>query len=215
MENFTSEKNRQLLDEVYFMLETIKEYEKRQKIQSKNLKTEMKLIDKERALSGKKVVLSKKIDSKDMTDPKKQLQYDLMKQKYFNVKSTMCKKGDRCPYYLKGEECPDGAHQISELKFKNQIKENIKLRKNLIQKLDKAPEPIIEKQWVPSGGLVSCGLADGSGGGKCICGFCKYRNRNYNETKERQLRKMAMEKNEKLLKKREERIKKEKMKKKK
>ena len=215
MENFTNEKNIQLLDEVYFMLETIKEYEKRQIIQSKNLKKEMKLIEHERGLSGNKLVLTKNIDSKDLYDPNKNIQYGLMKQKYFNPKSTMCKRGDSCPYYLKGEECPDGAHLISELKFKNQIKENIKLRKNLISKLDKAPEPIIEKEWIPSGKLVNCGLADGSAGGKCICGFCKYRNRNYNETKERALRKMAMEKNEKLLKKREERIKKEKQKNKK
>ena len=126
----------------------------------------------------------------------------------------MCKKGDACPYYLNGEECPNGAHQINELKFKNQIKENIKLRQNLISKLDKGPERVIEKQWIPSGKLVNCGLADGSGGGKCICGFCKYRNRNYNEQKERQLRKIAMEKNEKLLKKKEEREKKEKLEKK-
>ena len=35
--NFKNEKNRQLLDEIYFMLETIKEYKKRQKIQSKKL----------------------------------------------------------------------------------------------------------------------------------------------------------------------------------
>ena len=46
----------------------------------------------------------------------------------------MCKDGDNCPYYLKGEDCTNGAHQISKIKFKQQISENIKIRKNLIKK---------------------------------------------------------------------------------
>ena len=209
-ENFKSEKNLQLLDEIYFMLETIKEYKKRQKSQSKKLKEELKLINHEKDISGKKIVKTKEIDSKEKFDPNKNIQYALMKQKYFNPKSKMCELQDNCPYYLKGEECPNGAHQISELKFESQINENIKLRKNLISTLDKAPEPIIKKPWVHTGRLISCGMADGSGGGKCICGFCKYRARNYDEGMEKKLRKMAREKNEKILKKREERIKKQK-----
>ena len=207
-ENFKNEKNTQLLDEIYFMLETIKEYKKRQKLQSKKLKEELNLIEHEKGLSGKKIIKSKEIDSKEKYDPQKNIQYNLMKQKYFNIKDTMCKDGDNCPYYLKGEDCPNGAHQISELKFKSQIRENIKLRKNLIKTLDKAPEPVIKKPWVHTGQLCDCGLADGSAGGKCICGFCKYKN--FNNPKEKELRKNAKKKNEKILKNREERLKKEK-----
>ena len=207
-ENFKNEKNTQLLDEIYFMLETIKEYKKRQKLQSKKLKEELNLIEHEKGLSGKKIIKSKEIDSKEKYDPQKNIQYNLMKQKYFNIKDTMCKDGDNCPYYLKGEDCPNGAHQISELKFKSQIRENIKLRKNLIKTLDKAPEPVIKKPWVHTGQLCDCGLADGSAGGKCICGFCKYKN--FNNPKEKELRKNAKKKNEKILKNREKRSKKEK-----
>ena len=207
-ENFKNEKNTQLLDEIYFMLETIQEYKKRQKLQSKKLKEELNLIEHEKGLSGKKIIKSKEIDSKEKYDPQKNIQYNLMKQKYFNIKDTMCKDGDNCPYYLKGEDCPNGAHQISELKFKSQIRENIKLRKNLIKTLDKAPEPVIKKPWVHTGQLCDCGLADGSAGGKCICGFCKYKN--FNNPKEKELRKNAKKKNEKILKNREERLKKEK-----
>ena len=207
-ENFKNEKNTQLLDEIYFMLETIKEYKKRQKLQSKKLKEELNLIEHEKGLSGEGIIKSKEIDSKEKYDPQKNIQYNLMKQKYFNIKDTMCKDGDNCPYYLKGEDCPKGAHQISELKFKSQIRENIKLRKNLIKTLDKAPEPVIKKPWVHTGQLCDCGLADGSAGGKCICGFCKYKN--FNNPKEKELRKNAKKKNEKILKNREERLKKEK-----
>ena len=207
-ENFKNEKNTQLLDEIYFMLETIKEYKKRQKLQSKKLKEELNLIEHEKGLSGNKIIKTKEIDSKEKYDPQKNIQYNLMKQKYFNIKDTMCKDGDNCPYYLKGEDCPNGAHQISELKFKSQIRENIKLRKNLIKTLDKAPEPVIKKPWVHTGQLCDCGLADGSAGGKCTCGFCKYKN--FNNPKEKELRKNAKKKNEKILKNREERLKKEK-----
>jgi hypothetical protein len=207
-ENFKNEKNTQLLDEIYFMLETIKEYKKRQKLQSKKLKEELNLIEHEKGLSGIKIIKSKEIDSKEKYDPQKNIQYNLMKQKYFNIKDTMCKDGDNCPYYLKGEDCPNGAHQISELKFKSQIRENIKLRKNLIKTLDKAPEPVIKKPWVHTGQLCDCGLADGSAGGKCTCGFCKYKN--FNNPKEKELKKNAKKKNEKILKNREERLKKEK-----
>ena len=103
-ENFKNEKNTQLLHEIYFMLETIKEYKKRQKLQSKKLKEELNLIEHEKGLSGKKIIKSKEIDSKEKYDPQKNIQYNLMKQKYFNIKDTMCKDGDNCPYYLKGED---------------------------------------------------------------------------------------------------------------
>ena len=173
----TNPKNTNLLDEIYFMLETIKDYRKKQNKQTKKLQKEMDMINHERGLSGKKIIVSKKIDSKDIYDPNKNIKYDLMKKKYFNPKPTMCKRGERCPYYLKGEECPYGAHQISELKFKKQIKENIKLRKNLIKKLEDKPEPVIDEPFVPTGRLCDCKSAEGKGG-NCKCGFCKYRHGN-------------------------------------
>ena len=194
-ENFNNEKNIQLLDEIYFMLETIKKYKKGQNKQSKKLKKEMDMINHERGLSGKKVIVSKKIDSKDIYDPNKNIQYNLMKKKYFNPKSSMCAKGDRCPYYLKGEECPYGAHQISELKFEAQIKENIKLRKNLIKRLDDEPEPVIEENWVPTGRLCDCKSAEGKGG-NCKCGFCKYRHGNKRPLKKKDYERKKVPKEE-------------------
>ena len=206
MENFNNEKNIQLLDEIYFMLETIKEYKKRQNKQSKKLKREMEMINHERGLSGKKVIVSKKIDSKDIYDPNKNIQYNLMKKKYFNPKSSMCKKGERCPHYLKGEECPDGAHQISELKFQKQINENIKLRKNLIKKLEDEPEPVIEENWVPNGRLYDCKSAEGKGG-NCKCGFCKYRHGNKRAPKKKDYERQKKPKEENVPKKKEGEIK--------
>ena len=185
IENFTNEKNLELLDEIYFMLEVIKKYKNRQQKQSKHLKREMNMINHEKGLSGKKIVVTKKIDSKDIYDPNKNIKYGLMKKKYFNPVSTMCKNGDNCPYYLKGEKCPYGAHQISELKFKAQISENIKLRKNLIKRLDEEPEPVIEESWVPTGRLCTCKMAEGSGG-NCKCGFCKYRHGNKRAVKKKE-----------------------------
>ena len=209
----TSAKNDTKVQEAFELLtsEIIKANINKEKgLEKKDKAKAVHLSPKVEDISGKKIVKTKEIDSKEKFDPNKNIQYALMKQKYFNPKSKMCELQDNCPYYLKGEECPNGAHQISELKFESQINENIKLRKNLISTLDKAPEPIIKKPWVHTGRLISCGMADGSGGGKCICGFCKYRARNYDEGMEKKLRKMAREKNEKILKKRDERIKKQK-----
>ena len=90
MENFKNEKNTQLLEEIYFMLETIKEYKKRQKIQSKKLKEELKLIDHEKGLTGLKIIKSKEIDSKEKFDPEKNIQYNLMKQKYISISKIKC-----------------------------------------------------------------------------------------------------------------------------
>ena len=195
VENMTNPKNTNLLDEIYFMLETIKDYRKKQNKQTKKLQKEMDMINHERGLSGKKIIISKKIDSKDIYDPNKNIKYDLMKKKYFNPKPTMCKRGERCPYYLKGEECPYGAHQISELKFKKQIKENIKLRKNLIKKLEDKPEPVIDEPFVPTGRLCDCKSAEGKGG-NCKCGFCKYRHGNKRAPKKKDYERKIVPKEE-------------------
>ena len=130
----------------------------------------------------------------------------------------MCPLKDQCPYvltkwpksYVKanvpfGLNCPY-AHQVSELKFEKEIKERIKLRKNLLKKLEKEEqEPCIPYDWVPAGPLEMC---PGCGRtfedrprkkvgsvrtdaksvqGKGLCGYCRYKQKNeldYNRFKE-------------------------------
>ena len=58
-----------------------------QKPQSKKLKEELNLIEHEKGLSGKKIIKSKEIDSIEKDYPQKNIQYNLMKQKYFNINS--------------------------------------------------------------------------------------------------------------------------------
>ena len=64
IENFKNEKNTQLLDEIYFMLETINEYKKRQKLQSKKLKEELNLIEQIIKKKVKKLKIIRKVLSK-------------------------------------------------------------------------------------------------------------------------------------------------------
>lgn len=68
----------------------------------------------------------------------------------------MCLLKDKCPNLncRNKKPCPY-AHQIRELKLDQQIKENIKLRKNLLSNLTKGQEPNIKYEWVPSGPLIS------------------------------------------------------------
>ena len=202
-ENFTSDKNKQLIEEVYFMYKTIREYIRKQNSQIKKLDKEINLYNEEKKLNTNTTVNTKNINIRN------QQKNEEIKKKYFNIKSHMCPKGDSCPYYLNGESdlCPEGAHQIYELKFKSQIRENIKLQKELMTSLEKNPDPKIKEKWVPSGALYTCKLAEGLEG-KCHCGFCKYRAKNYSKTNEA-MKKRNIKKNKKLVENYEKRKKKE------
>ena len=215
-EDFKNEKNLQLIEEVYFMLKTIEEYRKRQKSQTNELKKEIAMIEHQKKIVNNGLVNTKEIDNnRDYSD--KNPKYKFVKDKYFNYKKEMCPLKDKCPNLIpnKQKTCPY-AHQISELKFKQQIKENIKLRKNLLSTLSKGKEPNIKYEWVPTGPLVSCigcgmtfndlkrahGIEVAGGAksaGKGICGFCQYNKRN---NKQMEIDKKATDKkNEKILKK--------------
>ena len=192
-ENFTSDKNKQLIEEVYLMYKTIREYIKKQNSKIKKLNEEIKLYKEENALTNNK----EKVSTKKIKDTPQEKKEEIQK-KYLNIKSHMCPMRDSCPYYLNGksDECPNGAHQIYELKFKSQVKENIKLQKQLLSNLEKNPEPKIGKIWVPSGGLHTCKCAEGLEG-KCHCGFCQYRAKNHSKTNEI-MKNRNVEKNRKL-----------------
>ena len=96
------------------------------------------------------------------------------------------------------------------------MKENIKLRKNLLSTLSKGQEPNIKVEWIPTGPLescIGCGMTFddkprehnieygkvGNLAGKGICGFCQYNKRN-NKQIEKNIQ-ATQKKNEKILKK--------------
>ena len=224
-EDFKNEKNLQLIDEVYFMLKTIEIYRKKQKNQSKQLAKEIDMIEYNKKFVNNARVNTKDVSNSEYTD--KNPQFVFVKDKYFNCKGEMCPLKEKCPNLNpKSKEQCKYAHQISELKFNQQIKENIKLRKNLLTTLAKGQEPNMKYEWVPTGPLVSCigcgmtfndlkrvhTVEVGGGGaksaGKGICGFCQYNKRN---DKQIELNKRAtIKKNKIILEKREKRLEKEK-----
>ena len=141
----------------------------------------------------------------------------------------MCPLKEQCPYLIPrwphsdkkasesyGSSCPY-AHQVSELKFGQEMREKIKLRKNLLSTLQNGQEPNIKYEWVPTGPIVSCigcGMAFDdkkrvhtvvvSGGGgvqngaaKGTCGFCQYNKRNNKEMEKN--KRATTAKNQKLL----------------
>ena len=192
--NEKRDKNQQVIDEAYMMNKAIDRYRTKQKNQSKKLEKELDMIKYKRQYSNNKRVVSKEI----MIDPKysdKDPQYLFVKEKYFNCKNKMCPLGDKCPNLRSNNKSPcKYAHQISELKFTQQINENIKLRENLKNNLEEKKDPKIKVVWSHTGPLVGC-----NGCGKEICNFCRYNKRNdaqmekYNEA--------TKIKNEKILKK--------------
>ena len=227
-EDFKNEKNLQLIDEVYFMLKNIEVYRKRQKSQSKKLEKEIDMFEYNKQFVNNKRVNSRDISSNpDYSD--KNPQFVFVKDKYFNCKNEMCPLKEKCPNLdPKSKEQCKYAHQISELKFNQQMRENIKLRKNLLTTLTKGQEPNMKYEWVPTGPLVSCigcgmtfndvkrvhtvEVSGGGGGvksaGKGICGFCQYNKRN---DKQYEINKRAtIKKNKIILEKREKRLEKEK-----
>ena len=214
-EDFKNEKNKQLIEEVYFMYKNIQEYNKRQKKDTKKLEDEIELIEYNKKIINNKLVDSKAIDNNPKFSEDNP-QNNFVKKKYFNYKSKMCPLKDNCPNLRNNQKTCPYAHQTSELKFKQQINENIKLRKNLHSTLTKGKEPNIKYEWVPTGPLISCigcgmtfndvtrahGVEVGGGvksAGKGICGFCQYNKRNNKQIEKD--KKATKQKNEKILKK--------------
>ena len=88
---------------------------------------------------------------------------------------TEVKCREECPYDIRprwpyseinvnvpmGLKCPY-AHQISELKFENEIKERIKLKQKQLAGANKEKDPVI-KPFIPTGRLTSC-VGCGQGG---------------------------------------------------
>ena len=215
-EDFKNPKNLELIEEVYFILRTIEEYRKKQKNQVKKLEKEKEYIEHIKKGVYNEKVTTKEIDNRpEFSDDNPK--YSYVKNKYFNYKTEMCPLKDKCPNLdpKNKEPCPY-AHQVSELKFKQQIRENIKLRKNLLTTLSKGKEPNIKYEWVHTGPLISCigcGMAfndlkrthgiEVAGGaksaGKGFCGFCQYNKRN--DAQMELNKKATKKKNEKILKK--------------
>jgi hypothetical protein len=54
-----------------------------------------------------------------------------------------------------GLGCPY-AHHISELKFEQEVREKIKIKKKLLKELEKNDDPIILHEWLPTGPLIPC-----------------------------------------------------------
>ena len=192
--NEKRDKNQQITDEAYMMNKEIGRYRMRQTNQSKKLEKELDMIKYKKQYSNNKRVTSKEI----ISDPKysdKDPQYIFVKEKYFNCKDKMCPLKDRCPNLRPNNKTPcKYAHQISELKFTQQINENIKLRENLKKNLETKKDPKIEKVWSHTGPLVGC-----NGCGKEVCNFCRYNKRN--DAQFEKYNQATKKKNEKILKK--------------
>lgn len=88
-----------------------------------------------------------------------------------------------------GKNCPY-AHHVSELKFEQEINEQIRLRHQRLKNLMKAKDPVIYREWIPTGPLLDCiGCGEtyvmnrekgksGNLASNGICGFCRYRQHN-------------------------------------
>ena len=227
-DNYQKPKNAEICNEVYFMLKHIEEYHKRQKKNIKKLKEEIDIIEYNKRFANNKPVETKEIN----LDPKyseKNPTFAYIKDKYFNFfKTIMCPLKEQCPFLEPrwphsdksastpyGSACPY-AHQISELKFGQEISEKIKCRKDLLKKMKKEEDPNIKVEWIPTGPLescIGCGLifddkkrvhgakhtSGAKGASNGICGFCQYKKRNGIEAENS--KKATSKKNETILKK--------------
>lgn len=143
-------------------------------------------------------------------------QTSYINERYFKYfKSIMCPLNKECPYDLRPRWphsdikaiTPFGlgchfAHHISELKFEQEIKEKIHLKKQNLKKLLKDDDPILEKDWEPTGPLLSCNgcgknYAFGKKSGK-ICNFCRFNQ--HNDLMTMKEKRLASKSNEKILK---------------
>lgn len=78
--------------------------------------------------------------------------------------------------------------------FRQEVKEKIKLKQNLLKTLSAENDPFIDQQWKPAGPIISCNgcgktysdkAPSKSIGGrpKGLCGFCRYHQKNEFDTK--------------------------------
>ena len=204
-DDFNKPKNKEICMEVFLMVKAIEDYKKSKKKAAQRLKNEIAMIEYNRKIEKNEIVDSKNIKPDEkMTEKNPQFKY--IKDRYFKFfKTLMCPLKDQCPYIQQrwpssdihasvpyGAKCPY-AHQVSELKFEQEIKEKIKLRKNLLKELEKDEDPTLEYNWVPTGPLVSCtgcgktfsekkkrtaGRGDKNETTKGLCGFCRYNQKN-------------------------------------
>ena len=206
-DDFNKPKNKEICTEVYLMVKEMEDYKKRKEKAAKRLKSELAMIEYNRKIENNEIVDSKAIvPNSKMTENNPQFAY--IKDRYFKFfKTLMCPLKDQCPFIQPrwpssdinasvpyGAKCPY-AHQISELKFEQEIKEKIKLRKNLLKELQKDEDPSIEYNWIPTGPILSCtgcgktfseqkrrqaGRGDNAvkETTKGLCGFCRYNQKN-------------------------------------
>jgi len=127
-------------------------------------------------------------------------QTNYINEKYFKCfKSIMCPLKSECPFDLRPRwphsnlkaNTPFGvgcnyAHHISELKFEQEMEQQIRLKEQNLKKLLKDEDPMIVDEWNPTGAIFSCngcgksyGLRKrGEKGGTKVCGFCRYTQHN-------------------------------------
>ena len=165
------------------MIKTIEDYKKNKKKEAEKLKKELSMIEyNQQLLKGEQI-----LDPKNLFKPKytnDNPEFKSIKEKYFNsFKEKICPLKIEYPILYQhlielymnspisfNEKCPY-AHNVKELKFEKEISEKIKLKKNLLEAIEKDSEPFIDKKWTPAGPIISC---VGCGGKKTLCNFCKY-----------------------------------------
>ena len=174
-DNFNNPKNKEICTEVYMMCKAMENYKKNRQKSAKQLKEELSMIK-----YNKKIVNNERVETKNITvddkfsDSNPKFRY--IKDKYFNGFKEMCPERDQCPNQFNGK-C-QFAHQVSELKFQQEVKERIKLRDNLLKNIQKDIDPSIDKEWLPSGPIISCTGCGKNSGGKTMCNFCKFHQKN-------------------------------------
>ena len=213
-DNFDNLKNKEICSEVYSMIKSIEYYRKNKQKEAEQLQEEISMIEFNKQLLKDK----DKIDVKYLINPKykdSNPQFTFIKDKYFNYfKTIMCPLKSQCPLDSRprwphsdinlsvqfGGKCPY-AHQISELKFEQEINGVINSRKEVLKNLEKNKDPCIEKEWKPSGPLFYCSGCgkNTKGKKKTLCNFCKYQKLNDEELLKNKIN--AKKSNEKILKK--------------
>jgi hypothetical protein len=178
------------------MIKTIEDYKKNKKKEAEKLKKELSMIEyNQKILKGEDILDPKNLFKPKYTDDNPE--FKLIKEKYFNsFKDKICPLKIEYPILYQhlielymnspisfNEKCPY-AHNAKELKFEKEISEKIKLKKNLLEAIEKDSEPFIDKKWIPSGPLIPC---LGCGKKKTLCNYCKYHKQTDELTKKEKL----------------------------